>query len=249
MNVNDGSVYHIFQTDRKSPIFVSPTLYGDPVESGSVWIAFGEVGTIPATSSSIRYGKLFTFKDDNNSTPYTDSDLVDIMDSNYFPGYDTPADMNTTLNGKQGFYYSLPDNETIFYHPLIMPYCFMDSDGNCIGETYKMIMFLTYTYPAVGDVCDIGYSSAYLFGISDLLVLDLDNLLGTGTDRNSSTEGVQVGEGKSGSPSKSGISGEVWINTPDGPVRIFNQKRPIENDQDFLFSINGRGGVGGWVVR
>ena len=150
------------------------------------------------------------------------------------------------LGGNDGYYFNLQVNETMFADPLITTYFYEDPDtGTTQFETVSV--FVTYQYPSSGDYCGLGNSYLYILGVTDLFV-------GTRED-DQSDYGSMVSKGRSGSPVRTGVSGTVWINTPDGPLRILplddsagSASIPVYSPFSTNCSDAKKVGAGSWIV-
>ncbi len=224
----------VYQTIRGTPILSTPAVYTDP--NKLEWVSLGEMGMEDPEQGIFATGSaLYTFK-----VPTCDvsKNLENIADT-------ASSGLNTvvSLEGKDGYYYDLDQNEIFYTNPLISRFYYEDPDG--IMQTQTVSIFVTYHYPETGDTCGKGSSSMYIFGISDLFIGDPEEDGDIATD---------VGEGRPGNPVRTGITGTVWINTEDGPVRIL----PLEERVDsavvpLYFPFSGadarRLGAGAWLVK
>lgn len=224
----------VYQTNSATPILSTPSIYTDP--NKIEWISFGEMGEEdPQQGIFARGSTLYTFKVPTCDVSKTLEDIEDIA-----------ADgLNTIvpLEGKDGYYYELDLNEIFYTNPLMSRFYYEDSEG--IMQTQTVSIFVTYHYPETGDTCGKGSSSMYMFGINELFIGDPEEDGQVATD---------VGEGRPGNPVRTGITGTVWINTEDGPVRIL----PLEEQVDaavvpLYFPFSGadarRLGAGAWLVK
>ncbi len=203
--LNDD-VCEVFDTRHNYSIVTLPAVYVD--SSNHEWVSLAEFGCEDAFNGTFaKNAVLYTIKAYPENDCNGHKNLIDItsqIDSSNF---------NTTipLGGKDGYYFKLQRNETMFADPLITTYFYEDQNSG--GTNYETVsVFVTYKYPSSGDYCGLGNSYLYIFGVTDLFVGTREN--------NQDTYGSRVSKGRSGSPVKTGVSGTVWINTPDGPLRI-----------------------------
>lgn len=202
----DDSVCNVFNTNNGYAIITLPAVYVDP--NNSEWVSFGELGCADVYSGTFANNAvLYTIKAFPMQNCNGQKNLVDITSEVDSSNFNT----SVPLGGRDGYYFNLKYNETMFADPLITTYFYEDpNSGATQFETVSV--FVTYEYPTSGDYCGLGKSYLYILGVTDLFV-------GTRED-NQSDYGSMVSKGRSGSPVKTGVSGTVWINTPDGPLRI-----------------------------
>ncbi len=200
------SVCKVFETNNNYAIITLPAVYVDP--NNNEWVSLGELGCSDVYSGIFANNAvLYTIKAYPTTSCTGDKNLIDITSVINNTNFNT----SIPLGGNDGYYYDLSLNETMFADPLITTYFYTDSDTGTI-QFETVSVFVTYKYPSSGDACGLGESYLYIFGVTDLFV-------GTREDEQSSY-GSMVSRGRSGSPVKTGVSGTVWINTPDGPLRI-----------------------------
>jgi len=236
-----NSVCNVFNTLNGYAIITLPAVYVD--SSNDEWVSLGELGCADIYSGTFANDAvLYTIK----AYPTTDCNgnktLVDITSVVNSTNFNT----SIPLGGNDGYYFNLRYNETMFADPLITTYFYEDPDSGAI-QFETVSVFVTYEYPTSGDYCGLGKSYLYIFGVSDLFV-------GTRED-DQSDYGSMVSKGRSGSPVKTGVSGTVWINTPDGPLRIM----PLDDSagsssipvySPFASNCNDakKVGAGSWIV-
>ncbi len=202
----DDSKCETFQTNNQYAIITLPAVYVD--SSNNEWISIGELGCSDVANGIFANNAvLYTLKAYPEDSCNGNKNLIDLTSVIGNSNFNT----SVPLGGHDGYYFNLQTNETMFADPLITTYFYEDSStGGTQFETVSV--FVTYKYPTTGDYCGLGTSSLYIFGVTDLFV-------GTRED-NQSDYGSQVSKGRSGSPVRTGVNGTVWINTPDGPLRI-----------------------------
>ncbi|BBB33553.1 hypothetical protein TTHT_2118 [Thermotomaculum hydrothermale] len=234
-------VCEVFDTNNGYAIITLPAVYVD--SSNNEWVSIGELGCQDVYSGIFANNAvLYTFKAYPTRSCNGSKNLVDLTQ------YVDNSNFNTEipLGGNDGYYFELKRNETMFADPLITTYFYEDADtGATKFETVSV--FVTYQYPESGDYCGLGTSYLYIFGVTDLFV-------GTRED-NQNDYGSMVSKGRSGSPVRTGVSGTVWINTPDGPLRIMplddsagSSSIPIYSPLSTNCSDAKKVGAGSWVV-
>ena len=237
----DDSLCEVFKTNNGYAIITLPAVYVD--SSNNEWVSLGEFGCADVYSGTFaNHAVLYTIKAFPTQTCNGHKNLIDITSVINSSNFNT----SIPLGGHDGYYFNLKYNETMFADPLITTYFYEDSDtGTTQFETVSV--FVTYEYPSSGDYCGKGTSYLYIFGVTDLFV-------GT-RDESQNDYGSMVSKGRSGSPVKTGVSGTVWINTPDGPLRIM----PLDNSAGSAsipvyspFSVSctdaKKVGAGSWMV-
>ncbi len=231
----------VYETSNHYAIITLPAVYVD--SSNNEWISIGELGCADAYSGIFaNNAKLYTFKAYPSQSCNGNKNLVDLTN------YINHSNFNTVvpLGGNDGYYFGLQLNETMFADPLITTYFYEDtSSGTTQFETVSV--FVTYQYPNSGDYCGLGNSYLYILGVTDLFV-------GTRED-GQSDYGSRVSRGRSGSPVRTGVSGTVWINTPDGPLRIMplddsvgSASIPVYSPFATNCSDAKKVGAGSWIV-
>ncbi len=231
----------VFQTNNRYAIITLPAVYVD--SSNNEWVSLGEFGCQDIFNGTFANDAvLYTFKAYPTETCTGHKNLVDI--TNYIDS----SNFNTSipLGGQDGYYYELNYNETMFADPLITTYFYDDPDTG-VTQFETVSVFVTYEYPSSGDYCGKGTSYLYIFGVTDLFV-------GTRED-NQSEYGSMVSRGRSGSPVRTGVSGTVWINTPDGPLRIMplddsagSSSIPVYSPLSSNCANAKKVGAGSWIV-
>ncbi len=200
------SICKVFETNNKYAIITLPAVYVDP--NNNEWVSIGELGCSDVYSGIFANNAVLYTVKTYPATNCTGSknliDLASVIDNTNF-------NTSVPLGGNDGYYFDLSLNETMFADPLITTYFYTDESTGAI-QFETVSVFVTYKYPDAGDACGLGQSYLYIFGVTDLFV-------GTREDDQNSF-GSMVSRGRSGSPVKTGVSGTVWINTPDGPLRI-----------------------------
>ena len=230
----DDTTCKVYQTVNATPILSTPAVY---IDANKVeWISFGEMGMEDPTRGIYAQGStLYTFNVPACSETKALVDISSIASS----GLNTPF----PLGGNNGYKYSLSTNEILFTNPLMTRFYYEDADGAL--NTQNVSIFVTYVYPESGDACGQGNSRMYIFGVNDLFIGDPEGDGEVASD---------VGEGRPGNPVRTGITGTVWINTEDGPVRIL----PLEDRVDaavmpLYFPFSGadarRLGAGAWICK
>ena len=231
----------VFKTNNGDAIITLPAVYVD--SSNNEWVSIGELGCADVYSGIFaNNATLYTFKAYPTESCTGNKNLVDLTD------YVNHTNFNTVvpLGGNDGYYFNLQVNETMFADPLITTYFYEDPDtGTTQFETVSV--FVTYQYPSSGDYCGLGNSYLYILGVTDLFV-------GTRED-DQSDYGSMVSKGRSGSPVRTGVSGTVWINTPDGPLRILplddsagSASIPVYSPFSTNCSDAKKVGAGSWIV-
>jgi len=133
----------------------------------------------------------------------------------------------------KGMFYQLPQRETIFTSPIMTGYTVNE-------KSHISTLFLTYQYPEEGNYCNLGTANLYIFGLGSLFIADEE-----GDDNTANV----VGEGKPGSPFESS-SGEIWLNTPAGPVRVVNAKgQGLQTGAANDINARTLGRSGGWFTK
>jgi hypothetical protein len=235
-----GNVCKVYQTEEKTPIFCVPAILQDV--DGTEWVAFGEVGKEDKSSSVFATkSKLFTFKYD------VCTDSKDLVNLETEIGSSTMYNQSFPLEGKDGFYYSLQQNETAFANPIMTTYYYEEDDGSggTVTKYEKVSIFVTYRYPESGDACGNGTSVMYIFGVSDLFV---------GDPEEDGAPDTVIGEGRPGNPVKTGVTNSVWVNSKDGPIRILPLDNNVTaNSMPLYYYFSGKNarkiGVGSWFVK
>lgn len=198
----------IFQSMYGTTIFDTPALLLD--SNGIVWISTGEMGS-EAGGNVVDDSVLYTVKDDagydqHPAPVYTSADMVDMNAFESANGVNTVVGRDDVMGpDDKGYFYQLPVRETLFTSPIITGYTLNQL-------AYTTTLYLTYRYPQQGNYCSLGESNLYIFGLASMFIADEEG------DNNGAN---LVGEGKPGSPFES-ESGDIWLNTPSGPVRVVN---------------------------
>ncbi len=233
-------VCKVFETKSKYAIINLPAVYVDP--NNNEWVSLSEFGCSDVFSGIFaNNAALYTIKAYPTRSCTGDKNLIDIASVINNTNFNT----SIPLGGNDGYFYNLSFNETMFADPLITTYFYQDPNTG-VTNFETVSVFVTYKYPSSGDYCGLGSSYLYIFGVTDLFV-------GTREDDQQSF-GSMVSRGRSGSPVKTGVSGTVWINTPDGPLRILplddsagSASIPIYTPFDSCIDAK-KIGAGAWIV-
>jgi hypothetical protein len=225
----------VYQTPTATCILSTPAVYVD--ENKVEWVAFGELGMEDPSRNMFASGStLYSFKVETCTESKTLTNLASVAST-------SGLNVVVPLGANDGYRYELPTNEILFTNPLTTRFYYEDSEG--LTQTQAVSVFVTYQYPESGDTCGTGNSFMYMFGIADLFIADPD------LDGNVASP---VGEGRPGNPVKTGITGTVWINSEDGPIRIM----PADDRVDtavvpLYFPFSGSDarklGAGAWMVK
>ncbi len=227
----------IFQSMYGTTIFDTPALLLD--SSGVVWISTGEMGS-EAGGSVVDDSVLYTVKDDagydqHPAPVYTPSDMVDMNAFESANGVNTVVGRDDVMGpDDKGYFYQLPVRETLFTSPIITGYTLNEL-------AYTTTLYLTYRYPQQGNYCSLGESNLYIFGLASMFIADEEG------DNNGAN---LVGEGKPGSPFES-EAGDIWLNTPSGPVRVVNAQGEGLGTGSASQDVNAQtlGKSGGWYTK
>ncbi len=225
----------VYQTRTATCILSTPAVYID--ENKVEWVAFGEMGMEDSSRNIFASGStLYSFKIETCTESKTLTNLSSVASTN-------GLNIQVPLDANDGYYYGLPINEILFTNPLTTRFYYEDSEG--ITQTQTVSVFVTYQYPESGDTCGTGTSFMYMFGVSDIFIADPDL---------DGTVASLVGEGRPGNPVKTGITGTVWINSEDGPIRVMPSDDRVDTAVvPLYFPFSGSDarklGAGAWMVK
>ena len=236
-DIKDSHLEQVFQAEYDSTIMDTPALLLD--STGAVWASTGEMGQ-EAGAYVVENSVLYTVKDDagydvHPAPVYKPSDMIDLnaFESTY--GSNTVVSRDEIMGPEdKGYFYQLQPRETLTTSPIITGYTLNDL-------SYVTTLYLTYQYPEPGNYCNLGDANLYIFGLNTMFISDEE---GDGDAAN------LVGEGKPGSPFESD-SGEIWLNTPAGPVRVVNAQGDGLGTGSAAQDINAQtlGRSGGWYTK
>ena len=236
-SLSSSHMEKIFQSMYGTTIFDTPALLLD--STGAVWISTGEMGS-EAGGNVIDDSVLYTVKDDagydqHPAPVYTSADMVDLNAFEAANGVNTVVSRDDVMGpDDKGYFFQLPVRETLFTSPIITGYTLNQL-------AYTTTLYLTYRYPQQGNYCSLGESNLYIFGLASMFIADEEG------DNNGANH---VGEGKPGSPFES-ESGDIWLNTPSGPVRVVNAQGAGLGTSSTIQDINAQtlGRSGGWYTK
>ena len=235
-DISASKMEKIFQAEYNSTIFDTPGMLLD--SSGVVWVATGEMGT-EAGAYVVDNSVLYTVKDDagydvHPAPVYTPSEMIDMnaFESSY--GTNEVIERSEIMGPEdKGMFYQLPTRETLFTSPIMTGYMVND-------QSYITTLFLTYSYPEPGNYCNLGDANLYIFGLGAMFIVD---------EEEDGDAANLVGEGKPGSPFESN-SGDIWLNTPAGPVRVVNaQGQGLQTGAAQDIDVRSLGRSGGWYTK
>ncbi len=235
-SISESQLEQIFQARYDTTIFDTPAMMLD--STGVVWISTGEMGE-EAGSSTVDNSMLYTVKDDagydvHPAPVYTTADMIDMNAFEASYGTNEVVQRSDIMGpDDKGMFYQLPVRETLFTSPIITGYTLNQ-------QSYITTLFLTYRYPEAGNYCNLGDANLYVFGLGAMFIADEEG------DDNAAN---LVGEGKPGSPFESS-SGDIWLNTPSGPVRVVNaQGQGLQTGAASDIDVSKLGRSGGWYTR